>query len=203
MTSATMELLSIESISQKDTDRLQKDFIKLNKSNTTNVVEMGKMLIVLKERLGHGNYAKWLDTECNFSQSLANKYVKVVNEYIGLDSELIPKLGIAKALVLIAIDKNIREEYINANDIYNKSVSEVKTLVKPKVESSENIEYKAPTTDSINKIVSIFNNDIKNSLESHLKLLNDNKNILNDKHNQLIDKYNTIHKLINELVEGA
>lgn len=44
-------------------------------------VEIGKDLIEQKSSLGHGSYMKWIETEFQWSQSYADKFVHVARTF--------------------------------------------------------------------------------------------------------------------------
>lgn len=102
-------------------------------------IEVGRRLTEAKSLLPHGEWGKWLEEKVNFSHSKANDLMKIFEEYgadqIGLfgafaKSQTVGNLPYTKALALLKIPSEEREEFIEKNDIENKSVRELKDLIK-------------------------------------------------------------------------
>ena len=101
-------------------------------------VEIGRRLVEVKSALAYGAWGEWLKTEVEFSQSTANNFMRLFEEYgssqisifgASVDSQTIAKLPYSKALQLLAIPKEERETFakeVNAEDL---SVSELKQAI--------------------------------------------------------------------------
>lgn len=102
------------------------------------VVEIGRRLVEAKEVLPHGQWAEWLKTEVEFSQRTANNYMRLYEEYstpqqslfgAQVESQTFAKLPYSKALALIAIPDDEREEFaaeVHAEDL---SVKELQAAI--------------------------------------------------------------------------
>ena len=104
-------------------------------------VEIGRRLHEAKEMLPHGEWSKWLKTEVEFSQSTANNFMRLFDAYaddqITLDgattkSQALGNLSITKALRLLALPEEEREEFIEAHDVESLSTRELERLLKEK-----------------------------------------------------------------------
>ena len=102
-------------------------------------IEIGKRLVEAKSMLNHGEWGAWLEEKVDFSQSSANNYMKLYEEYgsqnpfllgFGANSQTFGNLTYAKAIKLLAIPSEEREEFIVKNDIENKSTRETDKLIK-------------------------------------------------------------------------
>lgn len=104
-------------------------------------VEIGRRLHEAKEMLPHGEWSNWLKTEVEFSQSTANNFMRLFDAYaddqITLDgattkSQALGKLSITKALRLLALPEEEREDFIEAHDVERLSTRELERLLKEK-----------------------------------------------------------------------
>lgn len=91
-------------------------------------VKIGLALIEAKKQLSHGEWAGWLRDRVNFSQSSAEGYMRVAREY-GTGSQLL-NLPYTKVLALLAVPAEERETFAEANNIEDKSVAQIKQLIK-------------------------------------------------------------------------
>lgn len=62
-------------------------------------VEIGKDLIEQKSSLGHGSYMKWIETEFQWSQSYADKFVHVARTF----GDKLPSISNLGATALYAL----------------------------------------------------------------------------------------------------
>ncbi|MGN0181440.1 MAG: DUF3102 domain-containing protein [Candidatus Ornithomonoglobus sp.] len=109
-------------------------------------VEIGRRLVEAKEILPHGEWGEWLKNEVEFSQSTANKHMKIFEAYgsrqislfgAELNSETFTNLSYSQALKLLAVPEEEREDFVKDNDIENKSVREIDKLIKERDEALE------------------------------------------------------------------
>lgn len=109
-------------------------------------VEIGRRLVEAKDILPHGAWGEWLKNEVHFSQSTANKHMKIFEAYgskqlslfgAELNSETFTNLSYSQALKLLAIPDEERESFVKENDIENKSVREIDRLIKERDEALE------------------------------------------------------------------
>lgn len=96
-------------------------------------VKIGLALIEAKEQLSHGEWAGWLRERVNFSQSSAEGYMRVAREY-GSGSQLL-NLPYTKVLALLSVPAEEREEFAQENQVEDKSVSEIKKLIRERDEA--------------------------------------------------------------------
>jgi DNA repair exonuclease SbcCD ATPase subunit len=110
------------------------------------VIEIGRRLVEAKAVLPHGEWSTWLSEEVDFSQSTANNYMKIFEEY-GSDqltlfgavanSQLIANLSYAKALKLLAVPADERESFAEQVNAENISVKELDAAIKEKKAAEE------------------------------------------------------------------
>lgn len=101
-------------------------------------VKIGLALIEAKKQLQHGEWAEWLRDRVNFSQSSADGYMRVAREY-GSGSQLL-NLPYTKVLALLAVPAEEREAFAEDNQVEDKSVSEIKKLIRERDEAKKYAE---------------------------------------------------------------
>lgn len=93
--------------------------------------EIGKRLIEVKEQLPHGEWGQWLKDNVDYSQSTANNLMQIHMEY-STNSQAFGDLTYTKAVALLGIDADEREDFakeVNAEEI---STRELQKLIKEK-----------------------------------------------------------------------
>ncbi len=113
------------------------------------VVELGRRLCEAKSMLPHGQWGPWLREEVGFSQSTAQNYMKIFEEYsadqLTLDgavaiSQTLGNLSYTKALKLLALPAEEREEFVEANDVEHMSTRELERAIKERDEARQEAE---------------------------------------------------------------
>lgn len=113
------------------------------------VVEIGRRLKEAKDMLPHGEWGTWLHEKVHFSQSSANNYMKLFEEYgdrqltlFGAvpDSQTFGNLSYTKALRLLAVPEDEREEFAEQHDVENISVRELDRVIKERDEAIKRAE---------------------------------------------------------------
>lgn len=107
-------------------------------------IEIGRRLVEAKEILPHGEWGKWLKEKVQFSQGTANNHMRLFEEYgdkqitifgAVLNSQAFGNLSYTKALKLLALPENEREEFIEENDVENMSTRELDKIIKERDEA--------------------------------------------------------------------
>ncbi|MEK5038931.1 DUF3102 domain-containing protein [Sporosarcina sp. FSL K6-3457] len=105
-------------------------------------VEIGKRLIEAKEKLSHGEWEPWLKINVDYSQTTARNLMKLYNEY-GANPQALGDLSYAKAIALVGIAPEEREQFVAENDIENMSSRELQKAIKEKKELEKEIAENA------------------------------------------------------------
>lgn len=113
------------------------------------IIEIGRRLVEAKAIIPHGEWGDWLKNRVEFSQKSANDYMNFYREYgddqLSLladssNSQALSNLSYTKALALIAIPREEREEFIEENDVENISTRELDKLIKERNEALKRAE---------------------------------------------------------------
>lgn len=102
-------------------------------------IEIGRRLHEAKSMLPHGEWGNWLREEVEFSQSTANNFMRMFEEY-GADqisifgaeakSQTIGNLPYTKALKLLALPAEEREEFVKTEDVAHMSSRELERAIR-------------------------------------------------------------------------
>lgn len=101
-------------------------------------VEIGRRLVEAKEALPYGEWGRWLKEEAEFSQSTANNFMRLFEEYgsaqisifgASVDSQTFANMPYSKALSLLAVPAEEREEFAEEVHADELSVRELKAAI--------------------------------------------------------------------------
>lgn len=111
-------------------------------------VEIGRRLVEAKDVLPHGAWGSWIRENTEFSQSTANNYMKLFDEYgasqitifgATVNSQSLANLPYTKALALLAVDANEREEFAEQVGAEDLSVKELEKAIHERDEARERV----------------------------------------------------------------
>lgn len=102
------------------------------------ILEIGKRLNEAKAQLPHGEWLGWLQEKVDFSESTAQRFMRLAKEYE--NPSPVTDLGASKALVLLALPPLQRDEFLEENDAESMSKRELEKAVKEKLEAMEKAE---------------------------------------------------------------
>ena len=108
-------------------------------------IEIGRRLCEAKELLPHGQWGEWLKTEVEFSQSTAQNFMRIFEEY-GADqtslfgdakSQTLGNLPYTHALKLLAVPAEEREQFAEEHHVEELSSRELEKLIRERDEALE------------------------------------------------------------------
>lgn len=118
-------------------------------SMLNNVIEIGRRMVEVKEMLPHGSFGTWIKENTGYSQSTANNFMRLFQEY-GADqgclfgaeakSQTFGNLSYTKALALLAVPENERESFAKENDVEAMSTRELQQAIHERDEARKRIE---------------------------------------------------------------
>lgn len=123
-------------------------------------VEIGRRLTEAKEVLPHGEWGEWLKNEVEFSQRSANNFMKLFQEYgssqlsffsFNLNSQTFANLPYSKALALLAIPEEEREEFAEEVKVDELSVKELQEAIKERDLAKKQLEEISAERDELTK----------------------------------------------------
>lgn len=102
-------------------------------------VEIGRRLAAAKEKCGHGEWGRWLERETELSQSSANRFMRLFEEYgaaqgslfgAEVNSSTLTNLSISNALRLLAVPEEERESFAAEVDAEHLSARELEEAIR-------------------------------------------------------------------------
>ena len=125
-------------------------------------VEIGRRLDEAKRALPYGKWGEWLKNEVEFSQSSANNFMKLYEEYgaaqisifgASVDSQTFANLPYSKALQLLAVPRDEREAFAEEVGAADLSVKELKAAIEERDRAKKEAEEaKAREEDLADKL---------------------------------------------------
>lgn len=125
-------------IEKNNLNQLEAEITILKHQTAQNIIEIGRRLVKAKELVPYGEWGLWLENKVDFSQSMANKFMKVAMEFS--DSESIPKVGLSKLIMLTTVDPEERETFIEENPVEDMTTRELQQAIKEKKDLEKQIE---------------------------------------------------------------
>lgn len=110
------------------------------------VIEIGKRLVEVKEMLPYGSWGAYLAERTPYSQSTANNFMKIFQEYgdenlslfeKGTKSQTFGKLSYTQALALLALPANEREEFAQENNVEDMSSRQLQEAIRERNQARE------------------------------------------------------------------
>ncbi|MDA8220891.1 MAG: DUF3102 domain-containing protein [Desulfitobacterium hafniense] len=103
-------------------------------------VEIGRRLTEAKALLKYGEWGKWLEESVDFSQSRANKLMRIFKEYgagqlTSSNSDPDPNLNYSQAVLLLGIPKEERAQFIIDMDIEGMTKQELRQAVNERTQT--------------------------------------------------------------------
>ena len=125
-------------------------------------VEIGRRLVEAKRALPYGKWGEWLKNEVEFSQSSANNFMKLYEEYgaaqisifgASVDSQTFANLPYSKALQLLAVPRDEREAFAEEVGAADLSTRELKAAIEAREKAEKEArEAKAREEDLADKL---------------------------------------------------
>lgn len=139
-------------------------------------IEIGRRLCEAKSMLPHGEWGNWLREEVEFSQSTANNFMRMFEEY-GADqisifgaeakSQTIGNLPYTKALKLLALPAEEREEFVQTKDVAQMSSRELERAIRERDAARKQAQDAEGKIESLQRDLSA-SNEIADSLRTEL-----------------------------------
>jgi len=171
-------------------------------------IEIGRRLDEAKGMLSHGEWSEWLKNEVDFSQSTANNYMKLFEEYgdmqisifgAELKSQTLGNLSYTKALKLLSIPADEREDFVSDNNVEDMSVRDLDKILKERDEAIK----RAEEAEKIEKEKEEALNQLEDALKEieEYKTRVDNANSEINTLNEKLDKSKLAEKKAKEKVK--
>ena len=102
------------------------------------IIQIGQRLIEAKEQLPHGGWLPWLSEQVHYSERTAQRLMKIARECS--NPTALSDLGATKALALLALPSEEREEFMEMHDVPNMSTRELEDAIRERDEARKRAE---------------------------------------------------------------
>lgn len=115
---------SLEPKETRDIETITAEILTLKQNAGDAIIGIGQRLIEAKEMLPHGSWLPWLEEQVEFSERTARNFMRLAREWT--NRQALADLGAAKALTLLALPPEEREQFISEHHTVN---GEDKTVI--------------------------------------------------------------------------
>ena len=123
------------------------------------IYEIGARLNEAKAQLQHGEWLEFLSEKVNFSEASANRFMRIAREY--KNPSTVTDLGPSKALLLLALTEEEREEFITEKHEVNGEEKTVADMSKRELEKVlKELEEEKENSDGLKENISALEEEI-------------------------------------------
>lgn len=125
----------------RDIEAITSEILDAKRAGGEAILTIGKGLMEAKALLSHGEWLPWLEARVEFSEKAAQRFMLLARKYS--NPTTLSDLGASKALILLAIPDEARDEFIEAphvvdgeeKSVNDMSVRELKAAIKERDEA--------------------------------------------------------------------
>lgn len=108
----------------RDIEAITVEILDAKRAGGEAILTIGRGLMEAKAMLSHGEWLPWLEERVEFSEKAAQRFMRLAREYT--NPTALSDLGATKALMLLAIPQEARDEFISEPHTVN---GEEKTVI--------------------------------------------------------------------------
>ena len=129
-------------------------------SMLNNVIEIGRRMVEVKKLLPYGTFGKWITENTGYSSSTADNFMRLFQEYgadqgclfgAEVECQTFGKLSYSKALALLSVPKEEREEVALELDAEHISTRELKKALAERDEARKQLQDTAARLEQAEK----------------------------------------------------
>lgn len=137
----------MQELTEFNIEKTTAEILMLKEQTAQNIIEIGKRLIEVKEKLPHGEYLNWLENSVDFTERTAQRFVKVATAFS--NATPVSHLGTRKLFALAGLDEEDREELMQKNNVEDMTTRELEQVVKEKKEIKKQLEEEQAYSDEL------------------------------------------------------
>ena len=149
----------MQELTEFNIEKTTAEILILKDQTAQNIIEIGRRLIEVKERLEHGEYLKWLKEKVDFTERTAQRFVKVATVFS--NTTPVSHLGTRKLLALAGLDEEDRQEVIKENKVEDMTTRELERVVKEKKEIKKQLEEEQELSNELQEEIKEKEKQIK------------------------------------------
>ncbi len=147
---------------KRDIETITAEILRLKQDAGNAILAIGDRLIEAKSLMSHGEWLPWLTEQVEFSESTAQRFMRLAREW--RNPSALTDLGATKALTLLALPPEEREQFIAEHHIVN---GEEKTVIDM---TSRELEQAIRERDEARQTAEAAKADAKAAEESRAKM---------------------------------
>lgn len=97
------------------------------------ILDIGRRLLEAKGMLPHGEWLPWLNERVEFSERTAQKFMRLAQKWS--NPSALADLGATKALMLLALPEEEREEFVEDHNVIDMSARQLEQAIKERDEA--------------------------------------------------------------------
>ena len=102
------------------------------------ILDIGRRLLEAKGMLPHGEWLPWLNERVEFSERTAQKFMRLAQKWS--NPSALADLGATKALMLLALPEEEREEFVEDHNVIDMSARQLKQAIRERDEARKAAE---------------------------------------------------------------
>ena len=130
----------------RDIETITGEILKAKRTGGEAILTIGRGLLEAKALLSHGEWLPWLEERVEFSEKAAQNFMRLARHYS--NPQTLADLGSSKALMLLAVPEEERDEFISVphevggqeKSVAEMSVRELQTAIKERDEARRALE---------------------------------------------------------------
>lgn len=123
---------------ERDIETITAEIIQLKQDAGNAILAIGDLLNEAKAKLSHGEWLPWLTEQVEFSESTAQRFMRLAREW--RNPSALTDLGATKALTLLALPAEEREQFLEANNVIDMTSRELERAIRERDEARQAAE---------------------------------------------------------------
>jgi DNA repair exonuclease SbcCD ATPase subunit len=157
-------------------------------------IEIGRRLHEAKALVPHGSWGKWLHENVNYSQSTANNFMRIAEEYGNSNLQAIGNISYTQAVALLALPAEEREKFVTEHNVAEMSSRELQAAIKEKQELERKLKEQEEALKAEQERAEEERKkreELYDQYQAELNLRKDQEQKLTELQNQLLAAQNT------------
>lgn len=122
----------------RDIETITAEILQLKEDAGNAILGIGQRLIEAKAMLSHGEWLPWLTERVEFSERAAQRFMKLAREWS--NPTVLSDLGATKALTLLALPAEEREQFMAENNVVDMTSRELERAIRERDEARQAAE---------------------------------------------------------------
>lgn len=126
---------------ERDIETITGEILDAKRAGGEAILTIGRCLIEAKDMLSHGEWRSWLEERVEFSERSAQRFMRLAREWS--NPTALSDLGATKALTLLALPPEEREQFMEENNVIDMSARQLEQAIKERDEARAEAEHAA------------------------------------------------------------